>query len=227
MLSSDGLIEQWFWKENIHSYLQPFPRDLGKFRYPKAHCMKDYISYILKSNLNREDAYVAFYSDEEIEKGYVDRIFIDIDGVNVEEIWANMKPFLSIFWNHLHVFFSGMKGFHVIVYIQPVLFDELLSNRQRLYEVLSTWCQTVLDRQTFLDRKRIYRITFTYHSKANRWKIPVHFDWNINSILSLSRNPDFQKFSMLRRKVTGVNYKIFLKEPYEIISEKLFQGNVK
>jgi len=226
MLSSSLKIEKWFWEECVTSLYNPFPRDTGKFRYPKSHNMKEYLFYVLSSVLKKEDAYVAFYSDEEIEKGEVNRIFLDIDSDNVKEVWENIKPFVTIFWKNMHVFFSGKKGFHLSLYIEPVSFKELQSNRKRLYDVLSTWCQTYLDAQTFLDIRRIYRITFTYHSKGGRWKIPVHCTWNIDKILSLAENPEPDIFKPLMRKVEAVNYKIFLREPYEVIEEKLFSLKV-
>jgi hypothetical protein len=218
---SDVEVRKWFWNMDIQSVSSPFPRDIGKWRYPKAYTWQDYYSYILKCNTLHEDAFVSFYSDSE-QDTQAGRIFLDVDGEDVPSLWNNIRPFLSIFWNHLLVFFSGKKGFHVIVCIEPVQMDELYENRKRLYEVLSTWCQTPIDKQTFLDRKRIFRISFTYNTKGERWKIPVHVSWEFDRILSLSKEATGD-FTPCVRKISPVNYNVFLREPYEVIEETIFQ----
>lgn len=213
-------VREWFWKMDIHSYSQPFPRDIGRLRYPKAHSWKDYIMYVTKSVLEKDDAYVAVYSDEDI-KTKVNKIFVDIDVADdLKQLWNNMRPFIRFFWDNLLVFFSGKKGFHVIIFVEPIPFDELNENRRRIYEVISTWCQTRIDAQTFLDKRRIFRISFTYHTKGERWKIPVHYTWSMEKILYASIHLNEIDFSPCMKNVVPLDYKIFLREPYEVIEEQ-------
>ena len=179
-------VTKYYWDKELGE----MPRDLGIKRYPKVYDKKGYYSYLLDRMHDHQDSFISFYSDREIEERKVDKLFIDVDSkVGSEIILNNMQLFMNVFWESIEVYFSGKKGFHVILHIEPTSFDAMLRQRERLYDVFTTWLQFPLDKITFLNIRQLERIPFSIHPKTLKWKIPIHHSWSYDTILSHSENP--------------------------------------
>jgi hypothetical protein len=179
-------VAKYYWDKELGE----IPRDLGIRRYPKVESDKDYYIYLLDRTLDHQDAFISFYSDKEIRDGQVNKIFLDVDSkVGSEVIWNGMQLFAKTFWESIEVYYSGKKGFHTILYIEPTSFDDMLKQRSRLYDVFSTWLQFPVDRFTFLNLRQLVRIPFTLHPQTQRFKIPVHHSWQFPDIMEYSTYP--------------------------------------
>jgi hypothetical protein len=221
-----------YWKREVfpptnYDSLSVFPREMGeKRRFPKAENWASYEVYIRHQIKNVENAFIAFYSDKEREDYPITglyRLFLDVDR---KDTWEDMKFFLYSFWNNIDVYFSGSKGFHVILYIRPENSIELpfgnvdVETRGYMRKVLSTWLQNNIDSRTFLDLSRMYRIAFTKHPATTNWKIPISLDWNLDTIDTYSKDPmnhisDF--IALYQKPVTGIDWKTFLINPKDFI----------
>jgi hypothetical protein len=213
-------VQKLYWDAQVVSYTgTPFPRDLGQFRfYPKGTDTQVYYGYILDQIHKKEDAFVAFYSDNERATGMINRIFIDLDE---KAVWDNMKLFLYTFWNNIQVFYSGKKGFHIYLYIEPTPMSELHKYRSRLYSVMSTWAQAPVDAQTWLDIGRMCRIPLTRHRKdPHRYKIPLHYNLTFKQIVEMAEHPEPHTdlfYRLMRKKVNPVSFQVFLQAPSDFL----------
>jgi len=218
------------------SDLRWLPADVGLYRH-HVETRADYYNYVLETLNNVQDAYFPFYTplisrywpEPQKRAVIVDRLFIDIDvreNDTLGGIWNQSKVFLGRFWNNIDLFFSGSKGFHMKVYINPVTYGELHEQRNRLYDVFCTWFQYLHDKKAFLSLDRICRITLTKHSGTPiRWKVPVDPSMTIEEIMQRSRFPERfvdKMYALYKRQPQPLDWKVFLRSPDELLrSESL------
>ncbi len=221
-----------------------FPSDnIGLYRY-KAQTQADYYDYILGKLADVDDAYFPFYvptvtkewPEEQKRAVIIRRLLLDLDvkekpdgtKYTFEEIWERAQFFAQRFWNNIDLFFSGGKGFHIYVYINPTSYGELHKQRETLYWNLSTWLQYLADKRVFISLDRICRITLTKHSvdpdvpAPLSWKVPITPDMDIAEILRRSRFPVMYKsdfMELYHRVPEPLDYKVFLKSPHLVLQE--------
>jgi hypothetical protein len=214
-------VADWYWKWQVRD---GFPRDLGRSRYyPKGENCGYYYKYILQQIIQGDDAYVSVYSDATRNSKVVDYIFLDFDSM---EHFEDMRLFLCAFWNSIDVFFSGSKGLHIYLYIQPTSYTDLAAHKLRLYTVLNTWTQAEIDKITFLNLSGMVRIPFTRHNNKPFYKVPISHDISQNELFEIARNPHlhtdyFER--LIKRERIPLNWQFLLKSPAQAVKEAIRQ----
>ena len=143
---------------------------------------------------NRTDVYYtiyAYYGEDKNTCPILAPLYFDFDDDHVEENYEEersevlrtvglLKQWFKVPEEMVEIYFSGHKGFHVIV--PSVIFG--LSADEHLNEKLKLVMQRVrqnlsserIDRRIY-DRKRLFRIPNTINSKSGLYKIPLNIDW--------------------------------------------------
>lgn len=220
-------LARMYWTKDFNT----FPSDnIGLYRY-QANNRADYYNYVLTQLATRADAYYPFYvpvvtkfwEEEKKRAVVVDKIFLDVDmEENIPTAWEKGQLFYSVFWENIELYFSGSKGFHTKVYINPTTFGELHDQRERLYDVFCTWFQLLLDKKAFISLDRICRITLTKHrGLPERWKIPIEPKMELPEIFRRSQYPrlyvhEFENLYWRRPK--PLDWKLFLKSPHTLLN---------
>lgn len=207
--------------------------------------------YNLEHIQQTKDTYFPFYTPlvskfwpiDQKDAVMVDRIFLDLDirkweskdpltGEKVfhtdtfEEIWSKGQLFYKTFWQNIELFFSGGKGFHIYLSIQPVTMGELREHRERLFAVFCTWFQYLHDKKAFLSLDRICRTTLTKHAvnpdhpSLPKWKIPIEPKMDLPEILRQATYPDQYTdhfMNLYQRQPEPLDYRMFLQSPDQLL----------
>jgi hypothetical protein len=144
-----------------------------------------FLSFIEQYNGKKHIA-IQVHPDLNIECGIYDTIFLDFDGENdIKNVYEEAKQIQSILGGRLY--FSGRKGFHLYLDIQPVY----LGNKYA--KVLTEWAKQLkvkyLDLQCLKDKRRMARVVYTQHIGTSLYMIPVDTKSNITEILSEAIQP--------------------------------------
>ena len=187
--------------------MEPRIIELGGFRngYFKRNIYvyeddKETIDNFIKE-YNNTDVYCSIYSYSNIDNiddndtDLLSPLYFDFDDNNIElnykeikrelyQLIAFLKRDFGIPKNLIKIYFSGNKGFHVIVPYQVfnIKADTKLNIKyKKLVQLISKeYNLTRLDIKIY-DKKRLFRIPNSVNSKSNLRKIPLNFDYFLNS----------------------------------------------
>jgi len=164
-----------------------FPRDLGFYNRIKVNSFEEMVKLIRENNGKRNIA-LQIYSDEQIEKGEIDTVFLDFDikrGDDVskgtlEECKREAEELRERFGGRLY--FSGYKGFHLYIDIPPVVLNKNLSRVLREW-VSRNIASEYLDLSSVGDKRRIARVPYTMHMESGAYMVPVRAGDSLNDVL--------------------------------------------
>lgn len=158
----------------------------------KQHNCKDVYRSVFNFNKDNPmdailygDFYMDFDSTEDISKTKEDILFV-IKSLNKLEIRED----------DIKIFFSGNKGFHLIVPAE--LFEVKPSkNLSKVYKKLAYYFAEQLPNKTadlkIYERRRLLRISNTIHTESNLYKIPLTYEelkeLSVEEIKKLARRP--------------------------------------
>lgn len=169
-----------------------FPRDMlflnkdGKGRRFKA---KDF-NYLFKKSLfflGKRHTYVSVYSDSDIERGVVDRIFLDID--SPKDLDAGFSDVRKIISEHIAtVYFTGYGGFGVYLSFSAIrLKNPRYAIREFVMELDRKLGLDTLDWHVVGDLRRVSRLPYTVNLKNDKLCIPILPQWSLDFILEQAR----------------------------------------
>lgn len=148
----------------------------------------------IRKDFNNTDVYMTIYhynSDDQNESDIYGPLYIDLDLdlKNDEEflkikndlikVVVHLETLFGIKSNQIKYYFSGNKGFHLIV--SPTIFN--LSPRKNLNTIYKKIALVLKDITMFesvdtkiYDKKRLFRLPNSINSKTGLYKVPITFD---------------------------------------------------
>jgi len=184
-------------KERVEEKLDYLEALLGTPAWPRNIMTKATKGQILisssKSFLRKleeadfEDCYVATHSEFDKLNIILETIFLDFD--SKENIANAISDALSVaskvekdYGVVPHVQFSGSKGAHVIIPVEPITFETPQEEKSFLSYFQSEFETSNLDKQILGDFSRLMRVPFTINTKAKDmpWKgyVKILQEWN-------------------------------------------------
>lgn len=169
--------------------------DITKFKAPIGQT--DCYRTVFRFNEN----YLKHFQTQNTVRGfrgtcYADWLPIDIDSEDLNNAYKKTKESIEILKLNYdidikHIFFSGAKGFHILLPSQifgfkpneklPVIFKNIAT------DMLSEYCDLAI-----YDINRLFRLTNTINSKSGLYKIPLtitQFNRGLDAILGLAKQP--------------------------------------
>jgi hypothetical protein len=155
------------WKRHLRDdVVIAFPRDVTLTR-TKLLDKGQYLTSCSLANKNRLELFTSVYSDYEVENSIASTLFYDIDvdhvlkngkSLTVYDFVADSKPLLD----QVRTVYSGRRGVHIYVDINPVRVGDLSRAAEYVAELLGI--KDYVDRQAMGDWRRMSRVPFSYHS---------------------------------------------------------------
>lgn len=160
------------WLKHVRASLPfSFPRDYGLKR-KKTVNKKHYLTSVKLARRNKKSAYVAVYSDYEINHNIVSTVYFDFDSDNgIENLMKEVEKLFSLDFKH-RVYFTGGRGVHLFVDLSPTIIVDLRSASRHVLNQVSQHTgadfDTYLDNVVVGDRRRICRVPYTFHESTGR-----------------------------------------------------------
>ena len=185
------------------------------------------------------DCFIASHSEMDKEQAILKVVFLDFD--SKENIYGAIREAIKVAdrikkeYNVVpHLQFSGSKGCHLILPIEPLEFEMIEREKAFLHfsqQFLTTGSKYV-DNQVFGDVSRLIRVPFTINSKALNmsWKgfVKILQEWNgnyanLSSLLEL-KNLDEEIRKSLSPKIKYVRIKKGIRKEVVKLIERAKQG---
>lgn len=163
----------------------------GVFRRNIFTTTKEIKKYI--QDFNEEDVYATVYKYDDKNQdtaNVIAPLYIDLDVNDIEEnfdklkrdlalVLRQIKTLLKITDKELEIFFSGSKGFHIMV-DSKVLGLTPSTDLNDLYKLIAIKLKTYtilkcVDTRIY-DKKRLFRIPNTINSKTGLYKVPITYE---------------------------------------------------
>jgi hypothetical protein len=144
-------------------------------------------------DFNNTDVYATVYKydiQDQDKANVIAPLYIDLDVDNIEEnfdklkrdlalVLRQLKVMLRLTDNEVEVYFSGSKGFHIMV-SHKVLGLEPCKDLNEKYKLIAVKLKayTILkcvDTRIY-DKKRLFRIPNTINSKTGLYKVPINYN---------------------------------------------------
>jgi len=183
--------------ENLESFLDYLEALLGTPAWPRYIMTKATKGQVLASSreffleklgqAKFQDCYVATHSEFNKLNNVLGAIFLDFDNANnialaISDAILVAQKVEQEFGVKPHVQFSGSKGAHVLVPIDPIDFEDLSKAKRFLAFVQKRYDTGNLDRQIIGDVSRLIRVPFTINTKAleTPWRghVKILQTWN-------------------------------------------------
>jgi len=183
--------------ESLGSFLDYLEALLGTPTWPRYIMTKATKGQILASSrkfflekleqAQFQDCYIATHSEFNKLNNVLGAIFLDFDNAN--NIALAISDALNVaqkveqeFGAKPHVQFSGSKGAHVLIPVDPIDFEDLSTEKRFLAFVQRRYDTGNLDKQIIGDVSRLIRVPFTINTKAleTPWKghVKILQTWN-------------------------------------------------
>ena len=183
--------------ENIENFLDYLEALLGTPAWPRYIMTRATKGQVLSSSRKSflgkleqaqyQDCYIATHSEFSKLNNVLGAIFLDFDNAN--NIALAISDALNVaskveeeFGVEPHVQFSGSKGAHVFVPIDPISFEDLSTEKRFLAFVQKRYDTGNLDKQIIGDVSRLIRVPFTINTKALgtpwRGRVTILQTWN-------------------------------------------------
>lgn len=149
----------------------------------------------IRNRFNNTDVYCTVYSYEENksqdESNLLGPFYLDLDMQfkndieyrrlirDLRIIVTSLKEDYGIEKEYINFFFTGKKGFHII--LNPILFGIKPCKKLNIYykeiakDLNSKTVHKVIDTQIY-DNKRLFRLTNSINSKSGLYKVPISYE---------------------------------------------------
>jgi len=183
---------------DYHLLFPFFPRDIAldcqkSFRRFRVESYPQLLSYIRKAQCSFCECYVDVYERSEAVR--VDKVVFDFDGTSLSDVFEEVKDFVSLLLKRSFCFswhFSGRRGFHVIVFLKPVVLSRKLAKK-----LLRDFQLDLADGFNFLDSHLVgnvgamLRAPNTLNTKSRLFCVSLPLEalsWDLNELLSYARD---------------------------------------
>lgn len=156
--------------------------------FTTSNKIKDFIK-----DFNETDVYATIYkydSKDQDNANVVAPLYIDLDVDDIEEnfdklkvdlalVIRQLKQLLKVKDNEIEIYFSGSKGFHILVdhKVFGILPNKILNDLYKLIAVkLKAYTILKCVDTRIYDKKRLFRIVNTINSKTGLYKVPVKYE---------------------------------------------------
>ncbi len=173
-----------------------FPRELGidygeHFSRVNVSDIRELCSYAWQ-NLNK-NLYVSVYSESMLKDNYINCIFLDLDNDTLDEPYYDMMKIVTMLESNYgyvpQVLFSGKKGFHIHIGMNPIKLQNIRMTLRRFYKNMFMDIET-LDPSVIGDKRRVSRLPYTINQGSGRYCVPIEVGWSLDRIIQESENPD-------------------------------------
>ena len=137
-----------------------FPREAQLWRHVVNNA--DEFLKVMTTNYRKMSCYTSLFSQAQLALGQVDVIFIDIDATSFEDAMqrgALMDNALKNRGLHYRKYFSGRRGFHYYIDIEPVV---LMNPRQVIADFVYS-LPNVFDQHCVGNIRQLVRVPYTMH----------------------------------------------------------------
>lgn len=144
-----------------------FPIEVGLDRHIAPN-MGAYIDYVESCIANKEDCYVALFSQAMVGLKAVDAILLDIDGGydDMQAVWFLLNEAgLEGVW-----YYTG-RGYHCYLLFQTVVMKDYGQRCRQWAKKIGIW--DMIDKKVIGDRRRMRRVHHTQNSKTGRWMVRI------------------------------------------------------
>lgn len=163
-----------------------------------------------KKKYNNTDIYNTLYTYDSLnieDSSLLGPFYLDFDSLNIEEeyfiirreVYQTIK-YLKRIWGipeyMIKLFFSGAKGFHIIVPYQTIgiIPDiELNFKYKKIAKLIAKECNLKHLDTSIYDKRRLFRIVNSINSKTGLYKIPLTLEClmqsNLNDIKQIAATP--------------------------------------
>jgi len=185
-----------------------YPRRVGIPSYIVRN-VHQFEQYILKHNGTITGCHVGVYNCSS--RPLIDKIVFDFDGgkkgERLKDVFEEVKIFVGELISRKFVFipvFSGNRGFHIYVLLQPIEVEESIA-RFLLKTVQEEFAEDYkfVDKQKFGVVNAMIRVPNTLNMKRKLWccYLPLHFvEWSIKELLEYSKTPQYQTYKFNGQK---------------------------
>jgi len=130
-------------------------------------------------------------------KCYADWMPFDIDDEDLSKAWSAAKAVINLLnydysFDVQHIFFSGAKGFHILIPIQAFGFTQPSEKMPMAFKGLANDIAGDLVDSTIYELNRLFRMVNTCNAKTGMFKIPLTIDEfysGIENIKLLAKEP--------------------------------------
>ena len=179
-----------------------YPRRVGIPSYT-VHNERQFEQYILKYNGTNIGCHVSVYDCNS--RVVIDKVVFDFDGgkngEKLKEAFEEVKEFVSKLHTHNFAFipvFSGNRGFHIYVLLQPLEMDSDIA-RLLLKQVHNDFAgeYNFVDKQKFGVVHAMFRVPNTINMKGKLWccYLPHNFvNWTLKEVLEFAKQPHITNY---------------------------------
>jgi len=167
--------------ESLENFLDYLEALLGTPTWPRyimtkatrgqvlASSRKDFLKRLEQAQF--QDCYVATHGEREKLWYQLRAVFLDFDNPNnialaISDALNVAKKVEEEFSVKPHVQFSGSKGAHVLIPVDPIEFEDLSKEKRFLAFVQKRYATNNLDKQIIGDVSRLIRVPYTINTKA-------------------------------------------------------------
>ena len=201
--------KEWITKHN----------EIDVYRCSYAYETKDIESCKIISDL-----YLDFDGDISSEENYKKLI------LQIRLCYQLLKNYLFLEDKEIHIYFSGAKGFHIII-PHKVLGIEKKETLNVDFKTFAQWLKkqsgaSIIDLGIY-DRKRLLRITNTINSKTGLYKVPISiedlYNFSLQDILNYAKEKHTEKDIILEKNNKASNaYKKITKPTIKVKTKEGF-----
>jgi len=209
-------------RNNVVNIFEYKPKDLPDcyrtvFRFDEL-----YLNYFKKSGS------VSGYSGKHV----ADWVPFDIDDANLEMAHKKTSELIDILnmdydYNVEYLFFSGAKGFHVLIPAQSFGYFEPLENLHNVFRKIKDDIAGELTDNIY-DIARLFRYSNTLNSKSGLYKIPLtgsDFNKGIEYIVEIAKKQSDLKFSPFSDHVVNQQLlELYEKHKHGTVAEPKIKG---
>lgn len=161
-------------------YIHPNKKSEIRKRFNNIDVYATILSYDNK-NQNDSNLYGPMYLDLDLDiQSENDYQLLKSD---IIKIVSYLESFYDIPYNYIKFYFTGKKGFHLI--IEPNIFNLLPDKKLNIYykeiakELNNVTITKLIDTKIY-DNKRLFRLTNSINSKTGLYKVPISYNQIIN-----------------------------------------------
>ncbi|MHA1882596.1 MAG: hypothetical protein ACTSUO_06085 [Candidatus Thorarchaeota archaeon] len=226
MRFKDEVIQTWL--NHLGTKDAPrFPREVSHAR-EIVNNVNEYLEYC-QNNFETDELHTSLYSYPQLCDGVYDKIFHELDSTDIEKAYKDMRKLLGYYYTEgiePRCYFSGSKGFHIIIDIKPTTID-LFASKLWILKVCNKLKVTTIDLQSVGDVRRCSRIPYSYNFKSlksgkARMCIPIKLKWSLHRILRESLEPkeiltpDVNSWELEKRLISSKPYKLMPKRTVKL-----------
>jgi len=163
-------------------------------------------------------------------KCYADWFPLDIDDKDLDAAWHKTLAFINLLkydyeYDVKHIFFSGSKGFHILIPIQCFGFVQPNEKMPQIFKNIYQDIAADFADSSIYEINRLFRMTNTRNAKSDLFKIPLtveEFHSGIENIKRLAEKPHAAQQPALRDSVVNNQFQeLYQKYLNENVSDEI------